>query len=111
MLPWSGTESEFQNGLELYQQYVYYAGREKKGENQFRKANVYRKFSCNSILSPAYFGKLRVMGTNREAYVANFVDELLKSVQALYNEELENTIDSGKAYPSVTSLLPQKKSC
>lgn len=55
------------------------------------------------------FGKLRVRGAHREAYVASFVDDLMKSVQALYNEEQETIAGSGKTYPSATSLLPKIK--
>jgi hypothetical protein len=34
---------------------------------------------------------------------------VLKSVQALYNEEQKMTVASGKSYPSSTSLLPKIK--
>jgi hypothetical protein len=34
---------------------------------------------------------------------------LLKSVQALYNEEQKVTVASGIAYPAATSLLPKIK--
>jgi spermidine synthase len=59
--------------------------------------------------SHVVFGKLRVLGAKRDAYVAHFVDDLMKSVQALYSEEQKMTVASGKAYPSVTSLLPKIK--
>jgi spermidine synthase len=59
--------------------------------------------------SRVVFGKLRVRGANRDAYVATFVDAVLKSVQALYNEERKMTVATGKAYPSATSLLPKIK--
>ncbi len=59
--------------------------------------------------SRVVFGRLRVGGVNRDAYVANFVDDLLKSVQALYNEEQKMITASGKAYPSTISLLPKIK--
>jgi spermidine synthase len=55
------------------------------------------------------FGKLRVRGANRDAYVANFVDGLMKSVQELYDKEQKMNAASGKAYPSATSLLPKIK--
>jgi spermidine synthase len=55
------------------------------------------------------FGKLRVRGANRDAYVASFVDDLLKSAQALYNDEQKLARASGKAYPAATSLLPKLK--
>jgi spermidine synthase len=57
--------------------------------------------------SRVVFGTLRVRGANRDAYVATFADDVLKSVQALYNEERKITVASGKAYPSATSLLPK----
>jgi hypothetical protein len=59
--------------------------------------------------SRVVFGKLRVRGANRDAYVANFVDDLLKSVQALYNEEQKMAVASGQSYPPTTSLLPRIK--
>ncbi|HSQ78398.1 MAG TPA: fused MFS/spermidine synthase, partial [Nitrospirota bacterium] len=60
--------------------------------------------------SRVVFGKLRVRGANKDAYVANFVDEVMKSVQALYySEKQKTTIASGKAFPSVTTLLPKIK--
>ena len=59
--------------------------------------------------SRVVFGKLRVRGANRDAYVATFVDDVLKNVQALYNEERKMTVASGKSYPSATSLLPKIK--
>jgi spermidine synthase len=59
--------------------------------------------------SQVVFGKLRVLGAKRDAYVAHFVDDLMKSVQALYSEEQKMTVASGKAYPSKTSLLPKIK--
>ena len=55
------------------------------------------------------FGKLRVRGANRDSYVANFVDDLMKSVQALYSEEQNMVAASGKEYPSAASLLPKIK--
>jgi hypothetical protein len=59
--------------------------------------------------SRVVFGKLRVLGANREAYIAAFVDDLMKSVQALYSEEQKTTVASEKAYPSASSLLPKIK--
>jgi spermidine synthase len=59
--------------------------------------------------SHVIFGKLRVRGANRDAYVASAVDDILKSVQALYNEELNMNAASGKTYPSAASLLPKIK--
>jgi len=55
------------------------------------------------------FGKLRVRGANRDAYVSAFVEDLLKSVQALYGEEQKISVASGKSYPSATTLLPKIK--
>jgi len=57
--------------------------------------------------SRVVFGKLRVRGANRDAYVATFVDDVLKGVQSLYNEERKLTVSSKKSYPSATSLLPK----
>ncbi|MCK9419641.1 MAG: fused MFS/spermidine synthase [Nitrospirae bacterium] len=55
------------------------------------------------------FGKLKVHGANKEAYITDFVDDVLKSVQALYYEEQNKAVASGKKYPSTTSLLPKIK--
>ncbi len=55
------------------------------------------------------FGKLRVRGANKELYIANFVEDLTESVQALYKEELQVTRAAGNAYPSATSVLPKIK--
>ena len=55
------------------------------------------------------FGKLRVRGANRDSYVTAFVEDLLKSVQALYGEEQKTVAASGRAYPSASSLLPKIK--
>jgi spermidine synthase len=55
------------------------------------------------------FGKLRVRGENRDAYVAAFVDDIVKGVQKIYNEEQKMNTASGNTYPSSTSLLPKIK--
>ncbi len=55
------------------------------------------------------FGKLKVHGANKEAYIADFVDDVLKKVQALYDEAQTKAVASGKTYPSTTSLLPKIK--
>ena len=57
--------------------------------------------------SRVVFGRLRVRGANREAYVATVVDDVLKGVQTLYDEERKMTVASGKSYPPATSLLPK----
>lgn len=59
--------------------------------------------------SQIIFGKLRVQGANKDAYVANIVDDVMKGVQTLYNEEQKTTAASGKEYPSATQLLPKIK--
>ncbi len=59
--------------------------------------------------SQVVFGMLRVRGANKDAYIAGFVDDLIKSVQALYNEEQKMTTASGKTFPSAASLLPKIK--
>jgi spermidine synthase len=59
--------------------------------------------------SRVIFGKLRVRGANRDAYVATFVDDVTKSVLKLYDEEQKMNAASGEAYPSATSLLPKIK--
>jgi spermidine synthase len=59
--------------------------------------------------SRVVFGKLIVRGADRDAYVAHFVDDMFKSVQALYNEEQKTTVASGRPYPSAHSLLPKIK--
>ena len=57
--------------------------------------------------SRTVFGVLRVRGENRDASVAACVDDVLKSVRALYGEEQKMIALSGKAYPSAASLLPK----
>ena len=69
------------------------------------KARVF--FVDNS--SRVVFGKLRVRGANRDAYIKAFVDDVMKGVKALYNEEQKIGTASGNAYPSATSLLPKIK--
>jgi spermidine synthase len=59
--------------------------------------------------SRVVFGELIVRGADRDAYVAHFVDDMFKSVQALYNEEQKTTVASGRSYPSAHSLLPKIK--
>ena len=59
--------------------------------------------------SRVVFGKLRVRGANRDAYVKSFVDDVMKGVQALYNEEQKMNAASGNTYPTATSLLPKIK--
>jgi spermidine synthase len=55
------------------------------------------------------FGKLQVLGENQEAYVSNFVDDLLKRIQELYSKEQEIVVASGQAYPTESSMLPKIK--
>jgi spermidine synthase len=55
------------------------------------------------------FGKLRIRGANKELYIEDFVENMMKSVQGLYKEELRVTHASGGAFPSATSVLPRIK--
>jgi spermidine synthase len=59
--------------------------------------------------SQVVFGKLRVQGANKDAYVAHIVDDVMKRVQTLYNEEQKTTAASRKGFPSATQLLPKIK--
>jgi spermidine synthase len=68
-------------------------------------ANVFFVDSGSRVI----FGKLRVRGANRDAYVAGAVDDIFKGVQSLYNQEQTMKSASGKAYPSATALLPKLK--
>ena len=67
-----------------------------------------RVFFVDNI-SRVVFGKLRVRGANRDAYINALVDDVMKGVQALYNEEQKMNAASGSAYPSATTLLPKIK--
>jgi spermidine synthase len=59
--------------------------------------------------SRVIFGKLRVRGANKDAYVAGTVDDIVTSVKSLYNGERDVITVSGKTYPATTSLLPKIK--
>ncbi|MGC1456528.1 MAG: fused MFS/spermidine synthase [Nitrospirota bacterium] len=59
--------------------------------------------------SRVVFGKLRVQGVNKDAYVANIVDDVMKRVQTLYSEEQKTLAVSGKEIPSATLLMPKIK--
>jgi hypothetical protein len=70
------------------------------------KARVY--FVDNN--SRIVFGKLSVKGSDKDLLIANFVDDLMQSVQVVYGDEQKISAVSGKGYPSVTTLLPKIKS-
>lgn len=70
------------------------------------RARVFFIDSYNHIV----FGDLIVQGANKDVLIANFVDDVTKSVQKIYNEEQKISISSGKAYPSVITLYPKIES-
>ncbi|HUJ19300.1 MAG TPA: fused MFS/spermidine synthase [Nitrospirota bacterium] len=55
------------------------------------------------------FGKVRVRGANRDEFIAGLVDDVVSSVQSLYDEERTKTSLQGGTYPLAPSLLPQIK--
>jgi spermidine synthase len=59
--------------------------------------------------SRVIFGKLKVRGANRDAYVAGAVDDIVTGVQSLYRREQTMMGASDKAYPAATALLPKIK--
>jgi len=70
------------------------------------KARVF--FVDNS--SRVIFGKLRVEGANRDSYIASFVDDMMKGIQDVYNQEQKAAVARGQAYPAATSVFPKIKS-
>ncbi len=59
--------------------------------------------------SRVVFGKLRVRGANRDAYIGSFVDDVMKSVLEVYNEERKTAVARGAQYPEAVSILPKIK--
>jgi spermidine synthase len=59
--------------------------------------------------SRVVFGKLRVRGANRDAYIGSFVDDVMKSVLEVYNQEQKTAVASGAEYPTAASVLPKIK--
>jgi spermidine synthase len=55
------------------------------------------------------FGRLRVKGANRGAYIGSFVDDMMKSVLGVYDQEQKAAVASGQAYPAAASVLPKIK--
>jgi spermidine synthase len=53
------------------------------------------------------FGRLSLRGAGRDAYIKAFVDDVINSVQALYNKEQKMSAACGKVRPSIESLLPK----
>ena len=67
-----------------------------------------RVFFINNA-SRTVFGKLKVRGANKDAYIAGFVDDMMKSIQTLYDNEQKMSVAPGKTLPVATSLLPKIK--
>jgi spermidine synthase len=59
--------------------------------------------------SRVVFGKLRVQGANRDAYIGSFVDDVMKSVLEVYNQEQKTAVARGADYPTAASVLPKIK--
>jgi hypothetical protein len=60
--------------------------------------------------SRVVFGKLRVQGANRDEYIRGFVDDVMKSVLEVYDQERKTAVAHGAEYPVVASVLPKIKS-
>jgi len=60
--------------------------------------------------SRVVFGKLRVRGANRDEYIRGFVDDVMKSVLEVYDQERKTAVAHGAEYPVVASVLPKIKS-
>jgi hypothetical protein len=52
---------------------------------------------------------LRVQGANRDAYIGSFVDDVMKSVLEVYNQEQKTAVARGADYPTAASVLPKIK--
>lgn len=55
------------------------------------------------------FGKLRVRGAGRDAYIEKFVAGILKEVRTIYNVETAKAAASGKSAPSMLKVFPKIK--
>lgn len=59
--------------------------------------------------SRVIFGRLRVQGANRDAYIGGFVDDMMKSVLEVYDQERKTAVARGAEYPTAASVLPKIK--
>ncbi len=55
------------------------------------------------------FGKLRVKGSGKEAYIENFAKVVMEDVQKVYSEESMKAAEAGKEPPSVFRVFPRIK--
>lgn len=55
------------------------------------------------------FGKLKIRGENRNSYIGGFVDDMMKSVLEVYNQERKTAVARGAEYPTAASVLPKIK--
>jgi spermidine synthase len=55
------------------------------------------------------FGKLRVKGAGREAYIENFTKAVMEDVRMIYAEESSKAAESGRKSPSVFTVFPRIK--
>jgi len=55
------------------------------------------------------FGKLRVKGAGREAYIENFAKAVMTDLRRIYSDESGNAAESGRKAPSVFTLFPRIK--
>jgi spermidine synthase len=55
------------------------------------------------------FGKLRVNGTERDAYIDRFASSVMKEVLAIYGTEMAKAAAAGKAAPSMLTVFPKFK--
>jgi spermidine synthase len=59
--------------------------------------------------SRTVFGKLRVKGSGKEAYIEKFVSGIETEVRAIYTAEAAKAVAEGKTAPSLLSVFPQIK--
>jgi spermidine synthase len=55
------------------------------------------------------FGKLRVKGSGREAYIDNFSKAVMTDIKNIYSDESRKAADAGRKAPSVFTLFPRIK--
>jgi len=55
------------------------------------------------------FGKLRIRGSGKDAYIERFVDGIFKEVRTIYAAEAVKAVADGKSAPSLLTLFPRIK--
>jgi spermidine synthase len=55
------------------------------------------------------FGKLRVKGTNRDPFIASFVEDLMQAVKGIYTQQQKQAVDRGMRMPEEATLFPEIK--